>query len=439
MAALPHFPHFTLHSATLTFTSVAAVASLLTSSDSSSSSSYSGSTETSPSLGTSPRRPVATLDAGSHRVVATSDVSPSGSSSARDEVAAASCYVSDSVVMNARIAPFSRALCGDPTSMVAGRSSEAATSDIPYVPSHASSEPTSSSPTAVVVDGIEIAARAGEVTVEVALDVVEAGPSKKRRRKHKHRSKGSSKRSQSRSEHRAARDAAEEKENTRHLKEIAIWWRQAREELKAPSSRTAEMAGEKLDPGWAISSRSFVLRSLAMAFSHDLSLKCSMFRHQKGVAESKAALEAENADLRGGCTTVYGRRFERRHIDDFSTGEVAGRTRGVAEGHEVFLCSDEYKKMTATHHLEGARDFLKMPTFKLVVHIQSTHFLNEGFDKCVSQVDYLKGFMNDFDRTRLDPSLDATLQPYPEEAAPSTTVVDEFEVLAAIVGCPLPL
>ncbi|KAK4419926.1 hypothetical protein Salat_2405500 [Sesamum alatum] len=97
------------------------------------------------------------------------------------------------------------------------------------------------------------------------------------------------------------------------------------------------------------------------------------------------------------------------------------------------------KKMVVVHRLEGARDFLKTPTFKLAVDIQSARFLNEGFDKCVFQVDYLKGFVNDFNRTRLDPSLDATLQPYPEETASSTIVADEFEALAAEVGCPLPL
>ncbi|KAK4435058.1 hypothetical protein Salat_0669100 [Sesamum alatum] len=269
-------------------------------------------------------------------------------------------------------------------------------------------------------------------SLEVAADV---GPSKKRRRKHKkHRSNGSSKsskRSQSRSELRAAKDAAEEKENTKHLKEMVVWWKQAREELKAPSSRTAEMEGEKLIPDWAISARSSVLRSVAMAFSHNLSLKCSMFRHQKGVAElkivelqketsaahqkekdmfdAKVALEAENANLKA-----------QLHHAKESAQKAA--TNAFERGR-----------------IDGARDFLKTPTFKLAVDIQSARFLNEGFDKCVSQVDHLKGFVDGFDRTRLDPSLDATLQPYPEEATSSTLAADEFEVLASEVGCPLPL
>ncbi|KAK4434753.1 hypothetical protein Salat_0638200 [Sesamum alatum] len=256
---------------------------------------------------------------------------------------------------------------------------------------------------------------------------------------------------------------------------MVVWWKQAREELRAPSSRTAEMVGDKLDPDWAISARSSVLRSLVgqdswelykacllecdqvllaqtahtrveehiayvltqvMAFSHDLSLKCSMFRHQKGVAESrvtdlqkeiseakqkvqelfdaKAALEVENANL-----------IAQLHW------EVGGRALGVTEGRKVFLCSDECKKMTATYRLKGAQDFLKTPTFRLAVDIQSARFLNE--------VDHLKGFVNEFDRTHLGPSLDVTLQLYPEEATPSTIVADEFEAVAAEVGCPIPL
>ncbi|KAK4438852.1 hypothetical protein Salat_0219800 [Sesamum alatum] len=55
-------------------------------------------------------------------------------------------------------------------------------------------------------------------------------------------------------------------------------------------------------------------------------------------------------------------------------------------------------------------------------------FLNEGFDKCISQVANLKGFAEGFDRSHLDPSLEANLQLYLEEEA---TVVEpnEFDVL----------
>ncbi|KAK4430809.1 hypothetical protein Salat_0842600 [Sesamum alatum] len=252
--------------------------------------------------------------------------------------------------MNTRIAQLSRALCGGSTS-VAGRSSEADTSATPYVPSQSSSELPSLSPTAVAVngspvvgalliEGVEVAANAEEVAEEVVVEVaVDAGPSKKCRRKHKKRSKGSSKSSKcsrSRSERRAAKDAAEEKENTNHLKEMMVWWKHAREELKASSSTTTEMEGEKLIPDWAISTRSSVLRSLVGQDSWELYKACLLERDQvlfaqtaytcveehiahgviesrvaelqkeiseaqqkeKDLLDAKAALEAKNADLK---------------------------------------------------------------------------------------------------------------------------------------------
>ncbi|KAK4417158.1 hypothetical protein Salat_2541400 [Sesamum alatum] len=372
--------------------------------------------------------------------------------------------------MNARIAQLLRALRGGSSSANVGCSSEADTSATPYVLSHDSSEP-SSTPT-IAGDSVEVAINAEEIVVEVATEVTaDAGPSKKRRRKHKkHRSKGSSKSSKhsQRSERQAAKDATEEKENTKHLKEMVVWWKQAREELKAPSSRTAEMECEKLIPDWAISARSSVLRSLVGQDSWELYKACLLERdqvlldqtahtrveeHIAHVLTQKLTrrtetclmlrlLEAENANLKAqlhhakeAVEEATTSAFEHGRID----GEVAGCAREVAEGREVFIYSDEYKKMIATHRLAGVRDFLKTPTFKLVVDIQSARFLNEGFDKCVSQVDHLKGFVDGFDRARLNPSLDATLQPYPEEATSSTLVADEFEALASKVGCTLVL
>ncbi|KAK4435333.1 hypothetical protein Salat_0696700 [Sesamum alatum] len=184
-----------------------------------------------------------------------------------------------------------------------------------------------------------------------------------------------------------------------------------------------------------------------MTFSHDLSLKCSMFRHQKGVAESKVIdlqkdasdakqKEKDALDAKASLETpVVENDAKIADLEGLFFREVASRAEDVIEGREAYLRSDEYKKVVAAHRLEGARDFLKAPAFKLVVDIQSAHFLNEGLDKCVSQVDHIKGFVDGFDRTRLDPSLYATRQPYPDEAAPATLEADEFEALAAEVTC----
>ncbi|KAK4412434.1 hypothetical protein Salat_2890500 [Sesamum alatum] len=217
------------------------------SSESTSSSSYSGSTATSPYLGMGPRRPFAIIPAGSRPVVATCVIPPLDRSVGL-AVATVVAALPEGIPIILMLGEFAE----NTVLMVA---------EFEVLPGEFAAE---------VAGDVEIATEIAGDTVAVDLTTgvtVEAvGPSKKRRRKHKkHRSKGSSKsskRSQSRSERQAAKDAAEEVENTKHLKEMLVWWGQAREELKEPSSRTAEMVGEKLDPGWAISAQSSVLRSL---------------------------------------------------------------------------------------------------------------------------------------------------------------------------------
>ncbi|KAK4438461.1 hypothetical protein Salat_0180400 [Sesamum alatum] len=193
-----------------------------------------------------------------------------------------------------------------------------------------------------------------------------------------------------------------------------------------------------------------------MAFSHDLSLKCSMFRHQREVMESKVleaqqrekaalddknALEAQVASLKSSLQQAteatrksMAEALEQGKTEGFLAGRVAGRTEGLNESRDAFLQSDEYKKLVSEHRLQGAKDFLKAPAFKMVVDIQSARFLNEGFDKCVSQVEHLKGFADGFDRNLLDPSLDANLQPYVEDTDPEMEVEDEFKTLVSEVG-----
>ncbi|KAK4428912.1 hypothetical protein Salat_1191100 [Sesamum alatum] len=175
--------------------------------------------------------------------------------------------------MNARIPRLSGALRGRPAPVVAARSSDvdASVACEGDPPTDSSEHPVGSTPSVPVElaggESREVApplegtlpgdANTGalgsrEVEVVEVAEVAE-GPSKKHRRKNKkHRSKSSSKsskRSKSRSERRAAKDATKEGENTKHLKEMVVWWKQAREELMTSSSRTSEMEGEKLDSG----------------------------------------------------------------------------------------------------------------------------------------------------------------------------------------------
>ncbi|KAK4438657.1 hypothetical protein Salat_0200200 [Sesamum alatum] len=104
--------------------------------------------------------------------------------------------------------------------------------------------------------------------------------------------------------------------------------------------------------------------------------------------------------------------LERGRADGLSTSRLAGKTEGLNEGREAYLQSKEFKKSISESRLQGDRDFLKAPAFKMGVDIQSARYLNKGFDKCISQVQHLKGFVDGFDQDQLDPSLNAILQPY---------------------------
>ncbi|KAK4415589.1 hypothetical protein Salat_2666300 [Sesamum alatum] len=224
-------------------------------------------------------------------------------------------------------------------------------------------------------------------------------------------------------EGRATKDAAEEEENTKHLKDLVAWWKQAREDLKTPSSKVAEMEGEKLNPDWAILARNSVLRTHVGQGSFELCKACFLEHDQvllaqtairgqkirelqegldrarakekealeaKVVAETRiAALEAQlSATLDEGKKKIIDA-LESGRNEGFSTGLLAGKTEGITQGRNTFLQSEEYRKSLASARLQGARDFLKAPAFKMAVDFQSARFLNEGFDKCISQIQHL--------------------------------------------------
>ncbi|KAK4422530.1 hypothetical protein Salat_1835500 [Sesamum alatum] len=110
----------------------------------------------------------------------------------------------------------------------------------------------------------------------------------------------------------------------------------------------------------------------------------------------RSAVEVERA------STVA---LDREKAKDFSEGCAAGITKGLIEGRDVYLQSDEHKK------------------------IKATQFTNEGFERCRSHVMKLKGFVEGFDQSSLDPTLDANLEPYPEEDTHAAIEQDAFEAL----------
>ncbi|KAK4425472.1 hypothetical protein Salat_1741200 [Sesamum alatum] len=191
------------------------------------------------------------------------------------------------------------------------------------------------------------------------------------------------------------------------------------------------MEGEKLNPDWAISARSSVLRThvgqdsfelykacylerdQASTFGQNLCLKCLMFRYDKAVAKQKIhelqedldhvrgkekeALEAKAAaetrvialEAQLSVTLEEGKMkvadaLESGRTEGFSTCLLARKTEGITKGREAFLQSEDYKKSISRARLQGAHDFLKAPAFKLAVDLQSAQFLNDGFDKCIS-------------------------------------------------------
>ncbi|KAK4417211.1 hypothetical protein Salat_2546700 [Sesamum alatum] len=295
---------------------------------------------------------------------------------------------------------------------------------------------------------------------------VAEGPSEPKKRKRKHRgsrSSRSSKRSKSRSDKRKAKQAADKAEEAANLKlvaELTEWWKGACTELQTPKCVSAEMEGEKLVPGWAISTQSSVLKThvgqdswelykacllprdqatlvptahtqieehhahvltQAMAFGHHLSLRCSYLRREKitndgKLTEAQKQLE-ESHKLRAATEervdTARTVALEAGKKEGFSAGCLAGKTEELVEGHSAYLASDEHKEFIKQTRLQGARDFLKTPAFNVAIEIKAIEFLDQGFKRCKSQ---------------LDPTLDGNVAAFPEEEV-SPPVDDEFESL----------
>ncbi|KAK4423152.1 hypothetical protein Salat_1898000 [Sesamum alatum] len=162
---------------------------------------------------------------------------------------------------------------------------------------------------------------------------------------------------------------------------------------------------------------------------------------EKEALEAKAAADAQVAALGTQLSATIeeskkqvAAALEQGRTDGFSAGLLAGKIEGITEGRETFLQSDEYKQSLASARLQGAREFPKSPVFKTAVDVQSAQFLNDGFDKCIAQVAHLQGFVEGFDQSRLDSSLDGQLQPYPPDAASEPSGEDEFATLISEIS-----
>ncbi|KAL2252541.1 UNVERIFIED_CONTAM: hypothetical protein Sindi_0048800 [Sesamum indicum] len=246
------------------------------------------------------------------------------------------------------------------------------------------------------------------------------------------------------------------------------------------------MSGERLIPNWAISISSSVLRTRAgqdswelyraaclernlvisaqtsytavqenfahnitqaIAFGHNLSLQCSMWRHEKIQADAKVAdLERKLVELRDMNDALRSESEQKlaeltRQLEEamssaqrdrratFESGKEqgfeAGREARTMEGHTAFLQSSEYQDAITQARMHDARDFMKTRTFREVVETKATSFMTLGFDKCQDQIHKLQGFVGGLYHDLLDPALVGNLEPYPaEEEAPPAH--DEF-------------
>ncbi|KAL2230671.1 UNVERIFIED_CONTAM: hypothetical protein Sindi_1661500 [Sesamum indicum] len=260
------------------------------------------------------------------------------------------------------------------------------------------------------------------------------------------------------------------------LRGVTDSWRKAREDLRSPYHRVAELEGNMWVPDWKISPSSTVFKTLSgqdswelydasclprdqaallqttftrleehcahsliqpANFVRGLSLKCSGFR------QNQLAAEHRSRDLRIQLLGIASREREwdnqrsamevAKARDDgekvgFDVGHAAGKIASVIEGQEVFLRSEEFANRTRETRLQAARDFLKALAFESALEIKAAEFLMREFDRCKAQVSTLNGFALGFDAARLGPGLDSNLQPFPEEETPAAAD-DEFAVL----------
>ncbi|KAK4421425.1 hypothetical protein Salat_2093000 [Sesamum alatum] len=276
---------------------------------------------------------------------------------------------------------------------------------------------THTGPSAIIPSGalaaIKIASsgsKGANEEAEAARVAGESSKARKRKRKGKRHSKGkssskSSKRSSKKAERRAAKDAAEKRRTPNILR---IWLHGGNRLARISKPRAAGSLkwmgrnlipiGRSLHAALCCTAHTRVEEHLAhvlmqaSAFSHNLALKCSMFRNDKAdaekkiheleqslenartaekeVLEAKAAADAWVIALETWLSATMEENkkqvadaLEQGRIDGFSTDLLAGKTEGLTEGRESFLQSDQYKRSLSSARLQGAGDFIKAPAF----------------------------------------------------------------------------
>ncbi|KAL2252520.1 UNVERIFIED_CONTAM: hypothetical protein Sindi_0046700 [Sesamum indicum] len=194
------------------------------------------------------------------------------------------------------------------------------------------------------------------------------------------------------------------------IKEITEWWKGALQELRIDARLTTGMEGEKLVPDWKISTHGSVLHTRAGQDSWELYDSCCLPRDQAAILKTPHTPLEEHyvhslmqAAAFGRALSLKCTGFHRKQV--LSDRKIHDLKKKVSEA------------IAREKDLENQQATLEA---RVAIEIKAANFLNEDFEKYSAQVNKLNGFMDGFDQNKLNSSLDANFEPYPEEEAQDT-------------------
>ncbi|KAL2253134.1 UNVERIFIED_CONTAM: hypothetical protein Sindi_0108100 [Sesamum indicum] len=96
-------------------------------------------------------------------------------------------------------------------------------------------------------------------------------------------------------------------------------------------------------------------------------------------------------------------------------GLIEGHKQGLEKGQAGRITVEEHHRILADSRMAVVRDFLKTDTFTTTVEINSADSYARGYQTCQGQIEKLGGFVESFDRDKLDITLDGDLQHPPDD------------------------
>lgn len=126
--------------------------------------------------------------------------------------------------------------------------------------------------------------------------------------------------------------------------------------------------------------------------------------------------EAEQALLK---SKLEIERLEQHGQDSFNAGRAAGRLEMAA--------SEEYQAAIRQATLSGIREYLRSPTFELILAAKAAEHEVIGFMRCWSQILKLGGLKEGFDVGLLDSALGGNLRPPAAEVDGNAAEADDLE------------